>query len=39
MFFARENGYFGYRDLISELTGIAVQRLETDEYGASWIEY
>lgn len=39
MNFARENGHIGCRDLISELSGISVERLETDEYGAPWIAY
>lgn len=39
MNFARENGHFGCRDFISDLSGIAVERLETDEYGAPWIAY
>jgi hypothetical protein len=34
MNFFHENGHFGCRDLISDLSGIAVGRLETDEYGA-----
>lgn len=39
MNFARENGHIGCRDLISELSGVFVDRLETDEYGAPWIAY
>lgn len=39
MNFARENGHIGCRDFISELSGISVDRLETDEYGAPWIAY
>lgn len=39
MNFARENGHMGCRDLISELSGASVDRLETDEYGAPWIAY
>lgn len=39
MNFARMEGHFGCRDLISELSGIHVGRLETDEYGAPWIAY
>lgn len=39
MNFARESGHFGCRDFISDLSGIAVERLETDEYGAPWIAY
>lgn len=39
MNFARENGHIGCRDLISELSGISVDRLKTDEYGAPWIAY
>lgn len=39
MNFARENEHIGCRDLISELSGISVERLETDEYGAPWIAY
>ncbi|KAI3395512.1 hypothetical protein diail_1229, partial [Diaporthe ilicicola] len=37
MNFARLNGHRGCGDLISELSGISVDRLETDEYGAPWI--
>ncbi|KAG6365645.1 hypothetical protein INS49_007256 [Diaporthe citri] len=37
MNFARENGHIGCRDLISELSGISVQRLEMEEYGAPWM--
>lgn len=39
MNFARENAHIGCRDLISDLSGISVDRLETDEYGAPWIAY
>lgn len=39
MNFARENEHLGCRDLVSELSGISVDRLETDEYGAPWIAY
>lgn len=39
MNFARKNGHMGCRDLISELSGISVDRLESDEYGAPWIAY
>lgn len=39
MNFARENGHTGCRDLISGLSGISVDRLGTDEYGAPWIAY
>lgn len=39
MNFARENGHIGCRDLLSDLSGISVDRLETDEYGAPWIAY
>ncbi|KAL1849135.1 hypothetical protein Daus18300_013384 [Diaporthe australafricana] len=39
MNFARVNGHIGCGDLISELSGVSVDRLETDEYGAPWIAY
>lgn len=39
MNFTRKNGHMGCRDLISELSGISVDRLESDEYGAPWIAY
>lgn len=39
MFFANQNGHIGCRDLISELTGVSVERLKTDEHGAPWIAY
>lgn len=39
MKFAQMEGHFGCMGLISELSGVHVDRLETDEYGAPWIAY
>ena len=39
MNFARENGHIGCRDLISELSGIPVHRLDVENYGAPWLAY
>ncbi|KAI7779491.1 hypothetical protein LA080_000774 [Diaporthe eres] len=39
MSFAGRNGHIGCRDFVSELSGISVDRLQTDEYGAPWIAY
>jgi ankyrin repeat protein len=39
MNFARENGHGGCMDLVSKLSGISEQRLDTDEYGAPWLAY
>ncbi|KAI0521501.1 hypothetical protein F5B22DRAFT_643667 [Xylaria bambusicola] len=39
MNFARENGHMGCRDLISELSGIPVDRLDVENYGAPWLAY
>lgn len=39
MNFADEHGHIGCRDFISKLSGISVDRLDTDEYGAPWIAY
>ncbi|KAK7712130.1 hypothetical protein SLS63_012499 [Diaporthe eres] len=39
MSFAGKNGHIGCRDFVSELSGISVDRLQTDEYGAPWIAY
>jgi len=39
MRFARENGHIGCGDLIAELSGIAAERLDGDDYGAKWLAY
>ncbi|KAH7313731.1 ankyrin repeat-containing domain protein [Stachybotrys elegans] len=39
MKFAQNNGHLVCRDLVSRLSHIPVERLETDEYGAEWIAY
>lgn len=39
MNFAGIGLHIGCRDLISELSGISVNRLQTDDYGAPWIAY
>ncbi len=33
MDFSRSNGHLGCRDLVSELSGISVDKLESEEYG------
>ncbi|KAK5630667.1 hypothetical protein RRF57_006382 [Xylaria bambusicola] len=39
MNFARENGHMGCRDLISDLSGIPINRLDVENYGAPWLAY
>lgn len=39
MNFARKNEHIGCMYLVSDLSGISLDRLETDEYGAPWIAY
>lgn len=39
MNFARLEGHMGCMDQISELSGISVDNLDTEEYGAPWIAY
>lgn len=39
MNFAHKNGHMGCRDLISELSGIPVDRLDVENYGAPWLAY
>ncbi|KAI0411886.1 ankyrin repeat-containing domain protein [Xylaria grammica] len=39
MNFARRNGHLGCRDLVSDLSGIPVDRLDVEDYGASWLAY
>lgn len=39
MNFARKNGHMGCRDLISDLSGIPVDRLDIEDYGAPWLAY
>ncbi|KIM96184.1 hypothetical protein OIDMADRAFT_33566 [Oidiodendron maius Zn] len=39
MNFARANGHIGCRDLISELSGIPVGRLDVENYGSPWLAY
>ncbi|GAW23356.1 hypothetical protein ANO14919_129140 [Xylariales sp. No.14919] len=39
MNFARQNGHLGCRDLISDLSGISVDRLDIEDYGAPWLAY
>lgn len=36
---ARLNGHIGCGDLVSELSGIPIEKLETEDYGAPWIAY
>jgi len=39
MDFARGNGHLGCRDLVSELSGVSVDELESEEYGVPWLAY
>jgi hypothetical protein len=39
MKFAQDIGHLECRDLISGLSGVSVARLETDNYGVSWLVY
>ena len=39
MDFARGNGHLGCRDLVSELSGVSVDKLESEEYGVPWLAY
>ncbi|KAI1744677.1 ankyrin repeat-containing domain protein [Xylaria scruposa] len=39
MSFARKNGHMGCIDLISNLSGIPVDRLDIEDYGAPWLAY
>ena len=39
MDFARSNGHLGCMDLVADLSGISVDRLELDDYGVSWLAY
>lgn len=39
MDFARSNGHLGCRDLIAKLSGISVDRLDSEDYGAPWLAY
>ena len=39
MDFARSNGHLGCRDLVAELSGISVDRLESEDYGVPWLAY
>ncbi|KAI1364015.1 ankyrin repeat-containing domain protein [Xylaria arbuscula] len=39
MNFARINGHMGCRDLISTLSGISVDRLDVENYGAPWLAF
>ncbi|KAI0183107.1 hypothetical protein EV127DRAFT_447893 [Xylaria flabelliformis] len=39
MSFARENGHMGCMGLISDLSGIPVDRLDIEDYGAPWLAY
>ncbi|KAJ4417806.1 hypothetical protein N0V82_005972 [Gnomoniopsis sp. IMI 355080] len=39
MDFAEENGYYGCRNLIAELSGLAVELLDTEDYGVPWLAY
>ncbi|KAJ8114633.1 hypothetical protein ONZ43_g4856 [Nemania bipapillata] len=39
MNFARKNGHMGCMDLVSSLSGISVDRLEVENYGAPWLAF
>jgi ankyrin repeat protein len=39
MDFARSNGHLGCRDLVAELSGISVDTLDLEDYGAPWLAY
>lgn len=39
MDFARENGHIGCQGLISELSGLSVEMLDTEDYGVPWLAY
>lgn len=39
MNFARKNGHMGCMDLVSSLSGIPVDRLEVENYGAPWLAF
>jgi ankyrin repeat protein len=39
MDFARSNGHLGCRDLVAELSGVSVDKLEWEEYGVPWLAY
>jgi ankyrin repeat protein len=39
MDFARSNGHLGCRDLVAELSGVSVDKLESEEYGVPWLAY
>jgi ankyrin repeat protein len=39
MDFARSNGHLGCRDLVAELSGVSVDKLESEDYGVPWLAY
>jgi ankyrin repeat protein len=39
MDFARSNGHLGCRDLVAALSGVSVDKLESEEYGVPWLAY
>lgn len=39
MDFAGQNQHFGCQDLISELSGLSVELLDTEDYGVPWLAY
>jgi ankyrin repeat protein len=39
MDFARSNGHLGCRDLVAELSGFSVDRLDSEDYGVPWLAH
>jgi ankyrin repeat protein len=39
MDFAQSNGHLGCRDLVAELSGFSVDRLDSEDYGVPWLAY
>jgi ankyrin repeat protein len=39
MDFAWSNGHLGCRDLVADLSGISVDKLDSEEYGVPWLAY
>jgi ankyrin repeat protein len=39
MDFAQSNGHLGCRDLVAELSGFSVDKLDSEDYGVPWLAY
>ncbi|KAH8752163.1 ankyrin repeat-containing domain protein [Hyaloscypha finlandica] len=39
MDFAENNGHLGCRDLVAELSGLSVDKLDSEDYGVEWLAY